>query len=93
MLRSIDARGRLVNACEEVLGRRSTDFLTEASCRAGTGLGLGLTRRLANPLRGEIAVETAPGEGSTFAVRPAVDRRGSRAERGAKKGVRDDGVR
>ncbi len=35
---------------------------------AGTGLGLNVTRRLAEVLGGEIRVESAPGEGSTFSL-------------------------
>jgi PAS domain S-box-containing protein len=42
----------------------------------GTGLGLSLSRRLAQLMGGDIAVESAPGAGSVFVVRlPSADQR------------------
>ena len=49
----------------------------------GTGVGLGLCRRLAHLLGGEVGVESEPGEGSRFWLRvPLVEGRAA-AERGA----------
>ena len=41
---------------------------------AGTGLGLGITRRMVRAMNGEIGVESEPGEGSLFWVRLPLER-------------------
>ena len=41
----------------------------EGSDVPGTGLGLALSKRLAEAMRGQVGVRTGPGRGSTFWVR------------------------
>jgi len=45
---------------------RAEDYRTRSS--QGTGLGLYVTQKLARIIRGEIAISSAPDEGSTFAI-------------------------
>ncbi|KPA21009.1 Aerobic respiration control sensor protein ArcB [Shimia sp. SK013] len=56
----------------------------------GTGLGLGITRRIVQGLGGTIGVETAPGEGATFWVRLPMEQ--GRAPGTAKTSSQEDAV-
>ncbi len=69
----------------EDLGRLFVEFqqldATAAKKYAGTGLGLALTKRMAEAQGGHVGVHSTPGQGSTFwVVLPRVGRRiGGRA--------------
>ncbi len=62
-----------IGIAEADQGRVFEDFVTLDSSygreTGGTGLGLGITRRLVHALGGEIGMESEPGEGSVFWVR------------------------
>lgn len=62
-----------IGIAEEDLDRIFEDFVTIDSTygrsTSGTGLGLGISRRLATILGGELGVESEPGDGSIFWLR------------------------
>lgn len=62
-----------VGISEKQRGRLFTDFMQADSSTTrkygGTGLGLALSKRLAEMVGGTISVESTPGKGSTFTVR------------------------
>lgn len=58
----------------EVQSRIFRPFFTTKSDGEGTGLGLTLSKTIVEEFGGEISVESAPGEGTTFEIRlPAID--------------------
>lgn len=68
----ITVRDTGVGVPSEDLGRIFEDFVTldpsYARRASGTGLGLGIVRRIVTRMGGKISVDSAPGQGSTFRV-------------------------
>ena len=62
---------------EDVLGHIFDPFFTTKAVGKGTGLGLSVSHSIVERHGGTIAVESAPGAGSTFTVRIPVQRDGS----------------
>jgi signal transduction histidine kinase/DNA-binding NarL/FixJ family response regulator len=62
-----------IGMSEEICRRLFAEFTQAESTTArrfgGTGLGLAITRRLARLMQGDVTVESAPGQGSTFSFK------------------------
>lgn len=67
----------------EMIFKPFTQLVGPGQIREGTGLGLSITKRLVTLMQGKVAVESDPGEGSTFSVElplPAVSEGGISGE-------------
>ena len=53
---------------QDTLFRHFEQTKTGQQAGTGTGLGLAISRRLARLMGGDVMVESAPGQGSTFAL-------------------------
>jgi PAS domain S-box-containing protein len=67
----VEDRGRGIPATE--LGRIFEEFVQVGDSDEGTGLGLPISRKLAQLLGGELTADSQPGQGSTFHVRLPVN--------------------
>jgi signal transduction histidine kinase len=80
---AIAVRDRGIGISPEELRRLGTPFFRTAASRArgsGTGLGLALAKRIVEAHGGGLAIESAPGEGTTVTIRvPAAAARAARA--------------
>ena len=80
---AISVRDEGVGIAPEDAARIFEPFYTTKGRGKGTGLGLAICRELTTALGGQLAVESAPGAGSTFTIRLPRDERRPRAGAGA----------
>jgi len=57
------------------MGRLFTPFFTTKGPNRGTGLGLTISRRVVESLKGTLKVTSTPGQGAAFAVEVPVRQR------------------
>jgi PAS domain S-box-containing protein len=72
--------GMTAEQLERLFQRFSQADSTTTRRFGGTGLGLAITKAFASMLGGQVGVESAPGQGTTFTIRLPADIRAMRAE-------------